>query len=354
MNSMFDREAFLRRLLPPNPVISGAIWALLGVAFYLDVYTRAHNVAVCFAFSLPIFLSLFENRPRTYLYACVATVLSVVGGMVQPVAAARVASFVGNRGLAILLQWLVAWLVDIQTQRLAEAAERAENQRRLIDIISHEVGTALTSVVGHANRLDRLSERITPHEVRERADKICKAAERIEAMIDRLKFSSSLSDGVTPIHYRAVNLHGMMQQLAEQLGEDLKEAAVTLDLSDGPALVSGDEVLLRHVFENVLTNSVKYSPNGGAITVRVSQLGSTGRVTITDRGSGIAPEELSRITKPYYRGENSRGTPGTGLGLYIAERIVEAHNGQLTIESEVGKGTTVVIDLPRTAEGAAL
>jgi signal transduction histidine kinase len=108
-------------------------------------------------------------------------------------------------------------------------------------------------------------------------------------------------------------------------------------------------MLLRQMLENVIMNSVKYSPADAPISVSITKHGSASRITIADRGSGIPQYELPRVRIPYYRGENSKGTSGAGLGLYLVERIVEAHRGRFFIESEVGEGTKVVVDLPQTA-----
>jgi signal transduction histidine kinase len=231
--------------------------------------------------------------------------------------------------------------------------DKAEFQRRFVDILSHEVGTALTTVTGQAYRLTKLSEQLAPRDLRVRAEKIRKAAERIEGIIDRVQFASSLGDGTIPIGHRSINLHTMIQQLTEQLKEEQRAGSIELKLCPEPQVVSGDEMLLRQVFENVIMNSIKYSPWEAPISVSITKHGSASRITIGDRGSGIPQYQLPRVRSPYYRGDNSKGTSGAGLGLYIVERIVEAHKGQLFIESEVGKGTQVIIDLPQTGDLAA-
>ena len=110
-------------------------------------------------------------------------------------------------------------------------------------------------------------------------------------------------------------------------------------------------MLLRQLFENVLLNSIKYSCSLNApISIDVVPHAGAVRITIIDNGGGIAPDELPRVREPYYRGKNSKGSSGMGLGLYFVELIVEAHSGQLFIESDVTKGTRVIIDLPQSRD----
>jgi signal transduction histidine kinase len=256
---------------------------------------------------------------------------------------------IADRLIAIITQWLVATLVGLQQRRLADMQDKAEFQRRFVDILSHEVGTALTAVAGQAYRLTKLSQNLAPGDLRLRAEKIRNAAERIEAIIDRVQFASALGDGTIPIGHGSVNLHNIIQQLAEQLKEEQQPRSIELRLCAEPQVVNGDEMLLRQMLENVIMNSIKYSPADAPISINLAKYGSLSRITIADRGSGIPQHELQRVRIPYYRGENSKGTSGAGLGLYLVERIIEAHKGRFFIDSEIGQGTKVVIDLPQTA-----
>jgi signal transduction histidine kinase len=333
----------------PYTVIA-TIWVLIASIFALDLLTPADDVSVCFAYLIPIFLSLFEARPRPILYAFSAAALSILGMVVQPPSYASTVMMVV---IAVLTQWVVATLVKLQQRRLIEANERAESQRRFVDILSHEVGTALTTVSGQAYRLIKLSEQLTPDDLRARADKIRKAAERIEAIISRIQFASALGDGSIPTGEGSINLHAMIPQLADQMKEENRPGPIELRLCAEPKFVAGDEMLLRQLFENVIANSIKYSPPDTPITVDIAEHGPAVRVTITDRGSGIAESELPRIRAAYYRGQNSKGVSGAGLGLFVVERLVEAHHGRFAIESEIGNGTRVIIDLPQIAPMAA-
>jgi signal transduction histidine kinase len=331
-------------------LIRAIIWALIGSIFVLDLLTPADDVSVCFAYLIPIFLSLFETQPRPILYASATTALSMFGMAVQP---PGYASTVMMIVIAILTQWVVAILVKLQQRRLVEANERAESQRRFVDILSHEVGTALTTVTGQAYRLTKLSDQLAPDDLRVRADKIRKAAERIQAIISRIQFASSLGDGSIPTGEVAINLPAMLEQLTDQMREEHQGGQINLKLSEGPLYVAGDEMLLRQIFENIIANGFKYSPPHASVAVTVVQHGSAARVIIADQGSGIGREELPRVRNAYYRGPNSKGTSGAGLGLYVVEKLIEAHHGRLSIESEVGCGTQVTIDLPQIRSATA-
>jgi signal transduction histidine kinase len=330
--------------------ITVAIWTLLASIFLLDVYTHPENVTACFAYAIPILLSLFEQRPRPLLYAGTATFLSFVGSFPQPSSEMPMAAILANRLIAVVTQWLVAVLVRVQYRRHLDTQREAEFQRRFVDILSHEIGTALTTISGQAYRLTKLAGQLAPGDLTARAEKIRSAAERIEAVVDRVQFASSLGDGSIPIGHSAVDVNAMIRTLVEQFREEQPGRSIELSAPPISQVVRGDETLLRQAFENVIVNSAKYSPQHTTITVDVVAHGSSIRVRIADCGNGIARDDLSRIREPYYRGQSSKGTSGAGLGLYFVERIVEAHDGTIRIESVVGRGTEVTIELPRSTD----
>jgi signal transduction histidine kinase len=333
----------------PEPV-SIAIWAMLSAIFLFDILTPPENISVCLAYAVPIFLSLFEVRPRPMLYASTSTVLSLVGVLIQLSTATNRMLVVANLLIAIAIQWLVAALVRLQRQRLSDMLEKAESQRRFVNILSHEVGTALTVVAGQALRLTKLSVQPALNDLRLRAEKIRDAAHRIEAVIDRIRFASSLDDGTIPVERSAVNLHAVLQQLIEQLKEENYHRVIDLNLCSEPQIINGDEMLIRQMVENLIVNSLKYSPTHETVSVSISERDQGARIAIADHGSGMSQYDLSRIRAPYYRGDNSKGISGIGIGLYVVEKIVVAHNGRLSVKSSPGVGTTVVIDLPKSSE----
>ncbi|MDP1966580.1 MAG: HAMP domain-containing sensor histidine kinase [Reyranella sp.] len=330
--------------------VGAAIWSLMTSIFLLDVWTHPENVSACFAYTIPIFMSLFEARPRPLLYAATATALSIAGSFIEPSSGLPIAAILGNRLIAIATQWLAALLVKVQYRRHVEIQRVAEIQRRFVDILSHEIGTALTAITGQAYRLTKLSGQLAPDDLKVRAEKIRSAAGRIETITNRVQFAFSLGDGTIPVGHRAVDINVMLRSLTDQLEEEQHGNPFELNLYAEPLAVKGDETLLRQAFENVVMNSVKYSSGDSPILISTTKRGSVVRIAIADRGRGIATSDLSHVREPYYRGSGSKGTSGAGLGLYLVERIVEAHEGTISIESEVGKGTKVTIELPQGTE----
>jgi signal transduction histidine kinase len=256
------------------------------------------------------------------------------------------AAVLANRSIAIATVWLGAVLVGVLNRRRAELQHDVERQQRFVDILSHEIRNALTAVGGHAQRLAKLSEKLTPSDVAARADKIRGAAARIEAIISRVQFASSLGNGMVPMLRDDVDLNALVRQLIDRLKEEHEERLIELDLSPETLRIHGDEVLLRHAIENVVLNSLQYSPKGSRVLVHTTATGSGMRITIADFGPGIAPDDLTRIREPYFRGANGESRSGTGLGLYFADRIVQGHKGSVQIDSALGKGTTVTIEVP--------
>jgi signal transduction histidine kinase len=320
---------------------------MLTAIFVADVLTPPEIIAVCLAYAVPIFLSLFEAKSRVMLYASIATGLSLADWLLQPAPVIDGAVVAANIGIAILVQWLIAFLVWLQRERMNDAVRATERQRRFVNILSHEVGTPLTVIAGQALRLARLSAPLVADDLRPRIDKIRTAAHRIELLVERVRLASSFESETIPIEHRDVDLQTILLQVLEQLREENMGREVELDTGVGPQVIRGDEMLLRQIFENIVANSLKYSAESSKITISLSGNEHTVSIKVVDRGSGISRQDLSRIGTPYYRGSNSRGISGTGIGLYVVQKTVEAHGGRLTIDSKLGVGTSVTVDLPR-------
>lgn len=232
-------------------------------------------------------------------------------------------------------------------------AERA--RERLAATVSHELRNPLTAIVGHADLA--LDDPSLPPKVREQIEVIAGAGERMQTLISEILASSrgvfreDASSAVSDVaRIVASSLESFRPAAAarrvtieDELGEDLE--------------VIGDAFRLRQAFDNVLSNAIKYTPGGGTVRIigDADRVGGTVVLHFADTGIGIHEDDLPRIFEPYYRARAVResSTPGTGLGMGIVRSIVEQQGGSLTLESEVGAGTTVSITLPARPEDRA-
>jgi two-component system phosphate regulon sensor histidine kinase PhoR len=143
----------------------------------------------------------------------------------------------------------------------------------------------------------------------------------------------------------ALLLHRCCTEARRLAGE---KVAIQAEIVD-PLVLRGVEGELRSVFDNLLSNAVKYTPPGGTVHLETSFVGEELQIAVTDTGIGIAPEHLPRLTERFYRVDGGRGRDqgGTGLGLAIVKHALQRHDAQLSIESQLGKGSRFLCRFPR-------
>lgn len=163
---------------------------------------------------------------------------------------------------------------------------------------------------------------------------------------DLLELSRLESGQVTP-RLLATDLAALGQEAVDSLlsRAEAKVLRVTLDIPSGlpPVLADGD--MLRQVLANLLDNAIKFTPSGGGVTLSARERGSQVAVTVADTGIGIAPQHLPHIFERFYKGDQPRTGPSTGLGLAIVKHIVQAHGGEIGVESEEGRGSSFTFTL---------
>jgi len=318
--------------------------------FIFDIATPPDDVSICFIYAVLISVSIFSFRGAAYLCAALATALSWLGAFIQTPSETLSVVFFANRAIAVMAQWLVAFLVTFRKDSEARMRanyeterRKAETSRRFIDVLSHEIGTSLTMIDGHAFRLKKLIGSDEPQNLAGRADKIRRAVNHIEAVVRQVQLASEIDNDKSRFRPTALKLGELVVDIVLQVEGARK---IQTDLSDLPAMVRGDPDMLQQVVANLLSNAIKYSPVGAEVIVSGRTAENFAVLSVTDQGRGIPNEEKLKLFDPYYRASNSRGIQGTGIGLYLVERYITFHGGSISIASELGVGTTVTIRIP--------
>ncbi len=239
---------------------------------------------------------------------------------------------------------IIANLRDITNFRRAQ-----EMQNTFISTISHELRTPVTLIKGYAGTLLRDDVDWDTEVVHNSLEVIEDEADRLSGLIEDLLTASKIqARRVVDLNLSDLRLDRLAARVVERFRTQTGKHEFTLDFPPDFPVVQGDEVRLRQVFDNLLSNAIKYSPSGGVIEVG----GKIGKRSITvfvsDRGVGIPENEQERIFERFYRVDSklSCKTKGTGLGLYLAKAIVEAHSGVIGVKSQPGKGSKFFFTLP--------
>jgi signal transduction histidine kinase len=242
---------------------------------------------------------------------------------------------------------------EITERKKAEAARRLFDRAKddFISTAAHELRTPLTSMIGYADLLreDLEQGHFTAEEKSEFARIICTKGEVLARIIDDLLDISRIQGGVSlPLHCQPEDLAALIRETVSQF-ELLQPQHHFVFNSAGeiPATIVCDRDRMTQVLENLLSNAAKYSPPGSTITIVLAVEGEKVRVTVSDQGIGMTPEQLERVFEKFYRADTSdTAVGGLGLGMNIVRQIVESHGGTIEVESAPGKGTRVSFTLP--------
>jgi signal transduction histidine kinase/HAMP domain-containing protein len=237
-------------------------------------------------------------------------------------------------------------LVDVTDFRRLD-----EMKNNLLSMVAHELKTPLTSMrmIMHVLGEGRVSG---PAEQQELITAAREDTDRLHQIIENLLDMGRLESGKALMEVREVPADELARQCAQPLQSsfDARGVTLSLDLPEHAPLVKADQTRMLHVFGNLLSNALRYTPAGGAVTVALRSV-SPGEVqfTVADTGSGIPPEHLPRLFDKFFRVPGQPGGTGSGLGLAIVKDVVEAHGGRIWVESQPGAGTTFFFTLPTAA-----
>src|SRR4051812_4060030 len=238
----------------------------------------------------------------------------------------------------------IANVRDITAQKQEE-----EQQLTFVSVVSHELKTPVAIIKGYAGTLRRPDAHWDAAQIDEGLTVIEEEADRLSELINNLLDVSRIQAGTIPLTSAPFSLPSLAERVVQGIAATAGDHfEFQLRFPPNFPLVIGDETRIRMVLTNLLTNAVKYSPDGGVIRVGGWVEGQEAVIYVADEGIGVAPEDRARIFERFFRSDNSlsRTTQGAGLGLFLAKAIVEAHGGRIFAEGRATRGTRFVFTLP--------
>jgi two-component system OmpR family sensor kinase len=286
---------------------------------------------------LALFIIQIGLRPLKRMGAVAEHIAA--GDLSRRVEPATTKTEIGRLGLA-----LNGMLTQIEAA--FEQRKASENRlRRFIADASHELRTPLTSVRGYSEMLRRgASESPTDAELARR--RIEEEAVRMSTIVDDMLLIARLDQG-RPLESKPVDL----QTIARDAAADAQVVAPQREIKlDAPAsvMVTGDDIRLRQVLGNLVRNALVHTPTKTPIEIAVTTVNGSAKVSVSDHGPGLQPEQMDRIFEPFYRADpsRSRDSGGAGLGLSIVSAVVVAHGGHVKVRETSGGGATFEVELP--------
>lgn len=234
---------------------------------------------------------------------------------------------------------------------VTQSYELDRSRREFVANASHELRTPLTTIKMVIEALAG-DEGVTKNEMNKSfLDMAETESTRMELLIKNLLTLSQLDSKTVNFNVREFDLEESVAYLAKSLAVNASARGhkLTFDGAYDPVIIRGDKIRIEQILINITSNAIKYTPDGGRISLRLHDLGDRAEITITDNGVGIPEEDIPHLFERFYRVEKARSSDkgGTGLGLAIAKEFAVAHGGDIRVSSIVGKGTTFTVTLPK-------
>lgn len=234
---------------------------------------------------------------------------------------------------------------------LEKEKELNEFKSRFSSMVSHEFRTPLAVILTSTGLLERYSQRMTEEKKQEHLTQIQTQVQRLVGLLDDVLILSRAETIDISLTAETLDLNALCTDIVREIQQTTAKHQINFTISGQPQPVSMDAKLIRQAITNLLTNAVKYSPDGGAVTLNLVYEEPNVGIRIQDEGIGIPEADQKHLFERFHRAQNVGNISGTGLGLAIVKRAVEAHGGSIGVESTTGVGTTFTLHLPMQPAG---
>jgi PAS domain S-box-containing protein len=267
--------------------------------------------------------------------------------------------------------YIQGYMSDITDRKSADAQreqslelERASNEKlreldalkdEFVALISHELRTPLTAIQGYTELVLDGTAGDLNDEQRMMLSAVDRSSARLFRLINDLLFLAQVNAGQLSVAIEDVDLAAVAEESIMDARPRAETAGVSLELEleGGLTTVRADRVRLAQVFDNLISNAIKFTPPGGRVGLTISMVGDEAMIVVADSGMGMTPEDQQRLFTRFFRTKSAAKIQGTGLGLSITKAILDAHSGSISVESEVGRGTRFTVTVPTSDRAPA-
>ncbi|MFB5763966.1 ATP-binding protein [Paenibacillus medicaginis] len=249
----------------------------------------------------------------------------------------------------------IARLKLSEEARLAHLTAESEKLRTaILDSVSHELRTPLATVIGSATALIEGDNLFSTADRMDLLATIRDGALRMNRLVSNLLGMIRLESGMLKLRKKWCDIEDLLGVVLQQVQDFQQQRKLLVHMPDHIPLIQGDEVLLEQMLVNVVSNAIKYSPDGSEVTIEVHVEADAVIISVRDRGMGLDTADQERIFDKFYRADRTKHVPGTGLGLAICKGIVELHDGTISAEPAPDRGTIITISLPLSDENKSM
>ncbi|WP_291075158.1 sensor histidine kinase KdpD [Hyphomonas sp.] len=232
--------------------------------------------------------------------------------------------------------------------RLEEAEARLKGRTAFFASLGHDLKTPLNAILGYADMMRAGIRGPMPEPYADYPEIIHESGQDLLLLVEDILDLAKAEADRQRLEPEPVDLTASAQSVLRQLDNQAERAGVKLKLkATGEVWAEADARAVRQIWQNLVSNAIKYSESGGTVTLDARDAGNATVLSVTDKGAGMTPEDVRRVLEPFSQGSNAKGRKGTGLGLAVVNSFAQLHGGQVVIDSAPGRGTKVEVSLPR-------